>query len=480
MPHVRTRFAPSPTGSLHLGNVRIAVFNWLFARHHDGEFVLRIEDTDVERTREGSEEGIYEDLHWLELEWDEGPDVGGPHGPYRQSERAELYQRAAEALVEAGRAYPCYCTPEELEEESERVGEGRSVLRYSGRCRNLTGEERREKEAAGRTPSVRIAIPEGADVEVIDEVRGNIVFPTSDIDDFILLRSDGRPTYNFAVVVDDAEMAISHVIRGAGHLSNTPKQAVLFDALGVERPRFVHLPTVLSPEGGKLSKREDSAAVSELREAGFHPDSVVNYLSLLGWSSPDEEEVLTREELVERISLERLGASDTQYDAEKLRWLSGQHFRHADPASLVDAAREHLNPEGPSLSDEEITRALSVLLERIQILEELPGELELVHPRPEALEKAWTELRDEPEARPVLDRVRDRVAKVEPWDSDAIMKAVRQGGKDADARGRALFHPVRKALTASTSGPELGGVIWALGREEALRRMGAVFAEASV
>ncbi|MFW6199399.1 MAG: glutamate--tRNA ligase [Gemmatimonadota bacterium] len=480
MPPVRTRFAPSPTGSLHLGNVRIAVFNWLFARHHDGRFVLRIEDTDQERTRKGSEEGIFEDLRWLGLEWDEGPDVGGPRGPYRQSERSELYQRTAGALVEANRAYRCYCSPEELEAQSERVGERQSVLRYSGRCRDLTEEQRREKESEGRTPSVRVRIPEGASIEVIDEVRGHIVFPNSDIDDFILLRSDGRPTYNFAVVVDDAEMAVSHVIRGAGHLSNTPKQAVLFDALGVERPRFVHLPTVLSPEGGKLSKREDAAAVSELRDAGYHPDGVVNYLSLLGWSSPDEEEVLGRRELVERISLERLGASDTRYDAEKLRWLSGQHFRRSDPADLVDSARQHLGPGASSLSDEEIARTLTVLLERIQILEELPGELEHLHPGTDVLAEAWKDLREETATHTVLEKVRERVAEVEPWEPGALMEAVRKGGVEAGARGRSLFHPVRKALTASTSGPELGGVIWALGREEALRRMGAVFAEAPV
>lgn len=480
MAQVRTRFAPSPTGSMHLGNVRTAVFNWLFARHHDGEFILRIEDTDVERTREGSEEGIYRDLRWLGLDWDEGPDVGGPVGPYRQSERGEVHRRAAEALVEAGRAYPCYCTPEELEEESERVGEDRSVLRYSGRCRELTEEEREQREEEGRTASVRIAIPEGADIEVIDEVRGPIAFPTSDIDDFIILRSDGRPTYNFAVVVDDAEMAISHVIRGAGHLSNTPKQAVLFDALGVDRPLFVHLPTVLSPEGGKLSKREDAAAVSALRDSGYHPDGVVNYLSLLGWSSRDEEEVLDREELVERISIDRLGASDTEYDPEKLRWLSGQHLRRSDPADLVSEARRHLGSDAPSLSDEELTRALSVLVERIQVMSELPDELTRIHPGEEALAEARRELRATEDARPVLEAVETHVRKVEPWEPDAIMGAVRTAGKEAGAKGRSLFHPVRRALTAATSGPELGGVVWALGRAEALRRLTAVYAEASV
>lgn len=465
---------------MHLGNVRTAVFNWLFARNHGGEFILRIEDTDVERNREGSEEGIYRDLRWLGLDWDEGPDVGGPVGPYRQSERGTHHRGAAETLVGAGRAYPCYCSPEELEDESERVGEGRSVLRYSGRCRNLTEGEREEREAEGRTASIRIAIPEGADIEVIDEVRGPITFPRKEIDDFIILRSDGRPTYNFAVVVDDAEMGISHVIRGAGHLSNTPKQALLFDALGVDRPFFIHLPTVLSPEGGKLSKREDAAAVAALREEGYHPDGVVNYLSLLGWSSPDEEEVLDRAELVEKISIDRLGASDTEYDAEKLRWLSGQHLRRTDPAELVGEARRHLGPDAIELSDPELIRALSVLVERIQILAELPDELARIHPGEAVLAEARRELRADDEARPVLEAVEARVRGVEPWEADGIMGAVRKGGEDAGARGRSLFHPVRRALTGATSGPDLGDVIWALGRSEALRRLGAVYAEASV
>ncbi len=248
---VRTRFAPSPTGSLHLGNVRIAAFNWLFARRHGGRFVLRIEDTDVARNVAGAEAGILADLRWLGLEWDEGPDVGGPYAPYRQSERSGLYRDAAERLVAQGKAYRCWCGEADLAEGRERVGEGREVHRYAGRCRRLSDAERREREASGAPHVIRFAVPEGLEtIHVVDEVRGPISFPASDFDDFVIRRADGRVTYNFAVVVDDVAMEISHVIRGAGHLSNTPKQALLFDALGHGRPVFAHLPTVLGPEGG--------------------------------------------------------------------------------------------------------------------------------------------------------------------------------------------------------------------------------------
>lgn len=480
MTDVRTRFAPSPTGDLHLGNVRIAAFNWLFARRHDGAFVLRIEDTDVERTREGSEEGIYRDLRWLGLDWDEGPDRGGAYGPYRQSERADRYRAAAADLLETEAAYRCYCTPEELAEERESVGGEREVLRYSGRCRDLTEEERRRFEEEGRTPSIRFASPREGGVEVTDEVRGSIRYPASDIDDFIVVRRDGRPTYNFAVVVDDAAMRITHVVRGAGHLSNTPKQALLFDALGEERPVFAHLPTVLSPEGGKLSKREEAAAVAELRERGYHPDAVLNYLSLLGWSSPDEEEVLTREELVEKIDLGRVGASDTVYDPEKLRWLSGRHIAAMSVEALSDAVWGYLDRQRHPLGREELERCVDVLQPRLTTFSEIDEKLDLLHPDPERLERARRELRERPEVRRLLQAAAERLEELSPWDPDGADDAVREAGREVGASGRDLFHPLRAALTGRERGPELGSAIWALGREEALRRLHAVFREIEV
>jgi len=469
---IRTRFAPSPTGRLHLGNVRTAVFNWLFARHHGGAFVLRIEDTDVGRTVEGSEGSILEDLRWLGLEWDEGPGVGGPFGPYRQSERMEGYRRAADELVEAGRAYPCYCTEAELQAEADaHPGE---VVRYSGRCRALTDEERMAFDAEGRAYTIRFAVPEVDRVEIEDEIRGSISFPGNDMTDFILMRQDGRPTYNFAVVVDDRAMDISHVIRGAGHLSNTPRQALLFDALDAERPAFAHLPTVLSPDGGRLSKREGSAAVAALREEGYPPDGVVNYLSLLGWSSEDEREVLSREELVERISLDRVGASDTTYDPEKLAWMSGQHLAAMDREALAAEVAGRLDRERIPLAGDGLRAAVEVLRSRMNTFADFERyAAEFLFPPEAALERGRREFADDPAARRVIEAVAADLHKLASWKADALGASVRATGKEIGVRGAALFHPVRTALSGSESGPDLGGVMAAIGREEVERRLEA-------
>lgn len=472
---VRTRFAPSPTGLLHLGNVRTAVFNWLFARHHDGAFVLRIEDTDVERNVEEAEEAIYDDLRWLGLDWDEGPDVGGPLGPYRQSEREIFYVHHAEWLLERDLAYRCYCTEEDLAGEREVVGEGEAVHRYSGRCRALDADESLRLEEEGRASSIRFIVPEEGEVEVKDEIRGAISFSVSDLSDFVILRSDGRPTYNFAAVVDDTQMEITHVIRGAGHLSNTPRQLLLYEALDEEPPRFVHLPTVLSPEGGKLSKREGGAAVTDLRVSGYHPSAVINYLSLLGWSAPDGREILEPRELVELISLDRVGASDTVYDPEKLRWMSAQHVARMDLDELTEAVRPFLERAAPpDLEPAGARQVVEALRTRLSTFAEIEDHLGLLFPEPgPEWEEARKSVRDDPAERAVVEAVRERLETVEPWEEETLDRSVRKAGKEIEAAGAALFHPVRKALIGSPSGPDLGKVLAALGREEVLSRLRA-------
>ena len=469
---VRTRFAPSPTGRLHLGNVRIAVFNWLFARHHGGAFVLRIEDTDLERNVEGSEVAMMEDLRWLGLEWDEGPDVGGGFGPYRQSERTTIYRRAATELLDRDLAYPCYCTEDELAGDVATTPGG-TVASYPGRCRDLTPDQRRAREQEGRTPAIRFRIPEIDRIEITDEVRGTISFPTSDFDDFVIIRRDGRPTYNFAVVVDDAGMEISHVIRGAGHLSNTPRQALLFEALEHARPKFVHLPTVLSPTGGRLSKRTGSASLDELRDRGYHPDGIVNYLSLLGWSSPDEREVLARPELVERIGLDRVGTSDTMYDPDKLRWLSGQHLQEMGIDDLVHSAEPFLDHDRFPLPDRGVVAAIEALRSRIEVLADIPVHLEsFLYPAEDSgQEHTRRETRSDPEAARVLDAVVRALERLDDWTAPRLSGTVRDVGRALSVRGAALFHPVRRGLTGRESGPDLGLVMAALGRAEVLRRL---------
>lgn len=474
-PTIRTRFAPSPTGRLHLGNVRAAVFNWLFARRHGGAFVLRIEDTDVERNVEGGEGGIVEDLRWLSLDWDEGPDIGGPHAPYRQGERARLHGAAAEALVDAGRAYPCFCTDEELEAEVEIGKEGREVKRYSGRCRGLSPAERAARAAAsGRPPALRFAVPEGIDiVEIEDEVYGSISFPVSDIDDFVIRRSDRRVTYNFAVVADDVAMEITHVIRGVGHLSNTPKQALLFDAMEHPRPVFAHLPTVLGPDGRKLSKREGAAGVAELRARGYPADAVVNYLSLLGWSDPDGREVLRREELIQAVSLNRVGRADTQMDPDKLAWIAQQHVAAEDRAGLARHVAPFLDEARFPSAAERLEAVVDALHTRLGTYADINDQLPVLYPDERTLQISHAELAADPAARNVLQEVAGRLAGVDPWEPEGLGHAVREAGRAVEARGATLFHPLRRSLIGTEKGPDVGKILAAVGRNEALRRIRA-------
>jgi nondiscriminating glutamyl-tRNA synthetase len=474
---VRTRFAPSPTGRLHLGNLRIAAFNWLFARHHGGSFLLRIEDTDVERNVPGSEEAICDDLRWLGLGWDEGPQIEGPHAPYRQSGRSEVYRRTAMQLLEAGKAYRCWCTEAELEETRERVSGG-DVLRYSGRCRRLSPAEQERLAAEGRPSVVRFAVPPGPDViDVEDAVRGRVSFPRGDVTDFVIQRSDGSATYNFAVVADDVDMEITHVIRGAGHISNTPRQALLFDALGKPRPVFAHIPTVLAPGGGKLSKRTGSAGADQLRAQGFNPEGVLNYLSLLGWSSADDREVLSREELVELISLDRVGKSDTIYDPEKLRWLSGQHIARLSPDELVEAVSPFVDRTRFPLQGEALRIALLTIRTRLTTYGDVNGHLECFFPAPGGeLDRARAEVRNDPGARGVLEALEGRMSGLSAWSPEGLAEAVKATGRETKAKGPALYHPLRKALTGDESGPDLSGIMAALGRDEVLARIRATLA----
>jgi glutamyl-tRNA synthetase len=472
---VRTRFAPSPTGRLHLGNVRTAAFNWLFTRRHGGAFVVRVEDTDVERNVEGGEKDILTDLRWLGLDWDEGPDVGGPHGPYRQSERGPVYDRIATRLLEAGRAYRCYCTEAELQARALEGKEGREVVRYDGRCRGLTDDERAALEAEGRTHVLRFAVPDGlANTEIKDEVFGPISFPADDIDDFVIQRADGRATYNFAVVADDLEMEITHVIRGVGHLSNTPKQALLYDALDAPRPVFAHLPTVLGDDGRKLSKRTGATPVADLRAQGYPPDGVLNYLSLLGWSHPAEEEVLSRDELVAAMGLERIGKSDTQLDPEKLRWICQQHLAGEGLEELTAHVMPYLDAGRfpGALADPEAT--VDALRTRLSTYGDINEHLPLLFPpsSPE-IEEIRAELGADEEATTVLSALADRLEALSAtdWNPETLGRTVREAGADVGARGRALFHPVRKALVGAEHGPDLGKVLAALGREETLDRI---------
>jgi nondiscriminating glutamyl-tRNA synthetase len=467
MSQVRTRFAPSPTGSLHLGNLRIAVFSQLFARHHGGGFILRVEDTDTARNVEGSLEGILEDLRWAGLDWDEGPEVGGPFAPYRQSERGWLHREAALRLEERKLAYRCFCA--DPDEDREGKGEARDAA-CPGRCRELTEGQVAARREADEPSALRFAIPT-EEVSFRDEVRGEITWKARDVGDFVVLRSDGRATYNFAVVVDDVAMKITHVIRGAGHLSNTPKQALLFDALDAPRPLFVHLPTVLGPDRRKLSKREGAPGVAQLRAAGYHPDAVVNYLSLLGWSPGGDREVMTRKQLVEAMDLEGIGASDTVFDPDKMRWLSAQHIASMPLEELVEAVSPRIDRDRFPLGDEELPAAVEAIRTRLTVFGDVNEHLALLFPGKGALEEGQRELKGEEGAGETLERILAALDEVAEWTPSALGEAVRAAGREADVGGRRLFHPVRLALTGSRQGPDVGSLLAALGPTRARKRI---------
>src|SRR5436309_4022149 len=341
---MRVRFAPSPSGHLHVGNARTALFNWLFARGASGTFILRIEDTDVERSTRESEAAILRDLRWLGLDWDEGPDIGGPRGPYRQSERLHLYESYASELLNLGHAYHCFCSTAQLDiERQTALAEGRPA-HYAGTCRRLTREQADERIAAGERPAIRFKVPDNRDVTFEDAVRGEVRFQTDVIGDPVIVRADGHPAYNFAVVVDDALMEVTEVMRGEDHISNTPRQVLLNEALGFTPPEFAHLSLVMGPDHSPLSKRHGATSVAEFRSRGYLPEALVNYLALIGWSprgpaagrtAGDDAQLLPIEELVRRFSLDRVGHSAGVFDEEKLAWANRHYLKTADAVRLA-------------------------------------------------------------------------------------------------------------------------------------------------
>src|SRR5918999_330440 len=351
-PSVRCRFAPAPSGQLHVGGARTALFNWLFARHLGGAFVLRVEDTEIGRVTEEAFLNLKSSLRWLGLDWDEGPDVGGPHAPYRQSERmaAGLYAEVGDDLRGRGLAYPCYCTPEELEERRRAAMAGGEAPGYDGRCRRFVEE--------GRPAALRFAVPEGRDVTVPDLVRGDAHFPGADLRDFVILRSDGTPTYLLAAAVDDHRMGMTHVIRGEDLLPSTPRQMLLFEAFGADPPRYAHLPLIVGPDRHPLSKRHGSVAVEAFREMGFLPEAMVNYLALLGWSSPDGEEVLSVDEMTQRFDLDRVSHNPAAFDVQKLEWMNGHYIRTLEHDDLAARVTDALAGSGLAVDPDVVRRAI--------------------------------------------------------------------------------------------------------------------------
>jgi glutamyl-tRNA synthetase len=444
----RVRFAPSPTGSLHVGNARTALFNWLVARQSKGTLILRIEDTDVEREAEGSEAGILEDLRWLGLEWDDGP--------YRQSERSHRYRDAADQLLQSGRAYRCFCTDEEIEKERAEHRDEHGRARYSGRCRAIPAAESTSRADGGAPHAVRFRTipdrpdPNGSGAAFEDRLHGRIDVALVEIEDFVLLRRDGRPTYNFAVVVDDAEMGITLVLRGDDHLSNTPRQVLLYRALGHALPEFAHLPMVRGPDGSRLSKRHGATSVSEYRARGYTPDGLVNALALLGWSPAGDRPIVTRDEMLREFDLDRVSSSAAIFDPARLDWVQAQHIHRMNAAALAEEVGRRLLPEAErSRGSAWIAGVAEMLRTSLERFEQVPERSRALFFG--GITEASAEIRDGRAALESFARIIDEG----PLTAEAWGAAKSRIRSETGLKGRALFHPIRLAVTGEGSGPEL-------------------------
>ncbi len=466
-PTPRVRFAPSPTGMLHVGNARTALYNWLFARHHGGEFLLRIEDTDVERSEERFETQLIEDLRWLGLDWSEGPQIGGPYAPYRQSERQDIYQRHTERLLAEGKAYRCFCTTQELEQERQLAIQQHRTQVYSGKCRNLPAGEAESKVAAGETFAVRLAVPD-TPLQFHDIVRGDVEFASEAVGDFILVRGSGMPVYNYVVTIDDALMKITHVIRGDDHISNTPRQVAIYQAFGWSLPQFAHLSTILGSDRERLSKRHGATSVASFREMGILPQALANYLALLGWGAEGgTRETFTRDELVAEFKLERVTPSPAVFDWDKLHWLNRHAIKHAPLAELRELAWPYFSDRGwlPPVSSatgstvQWFDRVLELFLPAADQLQQLPDKAANLWKIAPVSEEDAALLHSEAGqkvAQVFAAKVRAEAGPITPLGFKELMNQVKT---ETGVKGKDLFHPVRIILTGVHSGPEFDKLI---------------------
>ncbi len=473
---VRVRYAPSPTGHLHIGGVRTALFNYFYARHYNGQFILRFEDTDLDRNVPGAEEEMLKGFRWLGVDWDEGPDVGGPYVPYRCTERLDIYRSYLQKLVDANAAYPCFCSPEELEAEREAAAAQGRISGYSGRCRHLSDEQRQQKLAEGRVPNWRFAVPMGAELAFTDLIRGDMRFQTDDIGDFVIVKSNGIPTYNFQVVIDDALMNITHVIRGEEHLSNTPKQLLVYQALGFEPATFAHLPQVLDQTRKKLSKRDPNVKpVHIYREEGYLPEAIVNFLALLGWSPGGEEEIMAFAEIVEKFDLDRVNRSGAVFDVDKLHWMAGQYMKQLPNEELTDMVQQYLDKRGMRLPQgrgrQWLEGVVALLHEKMSCVAEFPALAQDFFRAETELSQEALEVLKEDGALAVVARYQELAKDADSWSAEASKGWFKQVGAELNVKGRKLFMPVRAALTGEVHGPDLQQTVFLLQKEWVLARL---------
>ncbi|WP_071130120.1 glutamate--tRNA ligase [Enterococcus timonensis] len=475
---VRVRYAPSPTGHLHIGNARTALFNYLFARHNGGDFIIRIEDTDLKRNIEDGEKSQLDNLAWLGMDWDESPDKPGAYGPYRQSERGEIYQPLIDQLLLSNHAYRCFCTEEELEAEREEQRARGEMPHYGGKCANLTPKEQAQKAADGFESVVRFRVPKNTEFEFIDMVKGHIQFESDSVGgDFVIQKRDGMPTYNFAVAVDDHLMKITHVLRGDDHIANTPKQLMVYEAFEWTPPIFGHMTLIINSETGKkLSKRDESILqfIEQYKDLGYLPEAMFNFIALLGWSPVGEEEIFSQEELIKLFDEHRLSKSPAAFDAKKLAWVSNQYMKKMDVKDLAAMCLPHFVKAG--LLPEDLSADQKVWLEKLVSLyqEQMSFAAEIVelselffadHP---TLDDAAREVLAEENASAVVADFAEKFAKLDVVNNETVLATIKAVQKDIGIKGKNLWMPIRVVTTGQTHGPGLGEAIELLGKEKTL------------
>ncbi len=478
---VRVRIAPSPSGNLHVGTARTALFNYLFAKKNNGKFVLRIEDTDLERSNVEYVKNIYDSLKALGLNWDEGPDVGGPYGPYQQSDRFDIYPKYAQKLIESGHAYECFCTQEELEAEKEESIKNKTAHKYSGKCRCLPKEEQEKLRAEGRKPSIRFQVPDEGITKFDDMVKGELKFENNLIGDFVIMKSNGTPTYNFAVVVDDMEMKISHIIRGEDHISNTAKQVLIYEALGVPVPLFGHLGMILAPDRSKLSKRHGATAVSEFVEKGYLTEALINFIALLGWSPSDGQEIKSLDEIAQDFRINEVSSSNSIFEYDKLNWMNGQYIKKMDIKELTQKVKPYLSnydlSASSELSEANLEKIVEITREPITILSDLTESVKYFFGKDVEYENDVKETVINTEGSQKV--LQYAVNELENWDFNNEEKFHDQLGelrnyfKEQGIKPKDTMWALRAATTGRTHGADMVATLIILGKERVAHRIKA-------
>lgn len=484
MNNIRVRFAPSPTGDLHIGGVRTALFNWLFAAGNKGKFILRIEDTDEARSTEESVKVILDAMEWLKLTWDEGPgNEVEKYAPYYQMKRKEegIYKKYADELVEKGLAYPCYCSPEEVEEMRKKAQANKLPPKYDGTCSKLNAKQREEKEKQGIKPVIRFKMPQEGKIVLEDLIRGKVEFENALLDDFVIMKASGVPTYNFACVIDDYLMEISHVLRGDDHISNTPRQMHLYNALGWKMPKFAHMAMILGPDGARLSKRHGHTSVLDYRKEGYLQEALINYLALLGWSTEDSQQLFTNEELEEKFSLDRCGISPSTFDPLKLLWLNGEKIRSKSNDELYDLFIDWIKYTGnegiiEGWDKEKLKKAIVLEHDKIKLLSDIPKLVDFffvdeVEYMEEAVNRTLLSDKSKETAKMVLEESVERLAKQEDFSAAALEEYARSLAEEKGIKTGQVFHPLRVAVSGRTQGPCLFQMLSLIGKDEVIKRI---------